>query len=53
MPPRLAMVHTDSAGETVQRKLPDWKVVKAFNIVGNPDFIHPDFVGGPLIMIIY
>ena len=48
MPPRLAVGHTDSAfGETVQRILPDSKVVKAFNIVGNPTRIHPDFPGGP------
>ena len=52
MPPTLAIGHTDSAGETVQRMLPDSKVVKAFNIVGNPHFIHPDFPGGPPTMFI-
>jgi predicted dinucleotide-binding enzyme len=52
MPPRLAIGYTDSAGETVQRLLPDSKVVKAFNIVGNPHFIHPDFPGGPPTMFI-
>ena len=50
MPPRLAIGHTDSAGETVQRMLSESKVVKAFNIVGNPHFIHPDFPGGPPTM---
>lgn len=52
MPPRLAVGHTDSAGETVQRILPDSKVVKAFNIVENPHTIHPDFPGGPPTMFI-
>lgn len=52
MPPRLALGHTDSAGETVQRMLPDSKVVKAFNIVGNPNMVHPDFPGGPPTMFI-
>jgi len=52
MPPRLAIGHTDSAGETVQRMLPDSKVVKAFNTVGNPHFMHPDFPGGPPTMFI-
>jgi 8-hydroxy-5-deazaflavin:NADPH oxidoreductase len=52
MPPRLAIGHTDSAGETVQRMLPDSKVVKAFNTVGNPHFMHPDFPGGPPTMSI-
>jgi hypothetical protein len=50
--PRLALGHTDSAGETVQRMLPDSKVVKAFNIVGNPHMIHPDFPGGKPTMFI-
>jgi hypothetical protein len=52
MPPRLALGRTDSAGETVQRMLPNSKVVKAFNIVGNPHMIHPDFPGGPPTMFI-
>ncbi len=52
MPPRLAIGHTDSAGETVQRMLPDSKVVKAFNTVGNLHFIHPDFPCGPPTMFI-
>jgi len=52
MPPRLAIGHTDSAGETVQRMLPNSKVVKAFNTVGNPHFMHPDFPGGPPTMFI-
>ena len=52
IPPRLAIGHTDSAGETVQRMLPDSKVVKAFNTVGNPHFMHPDFPDGPPTMFI-
>jgi predicted dinucleotide-binding enzyme len=52
MPPTLALGHTDSAGETVKRMLHDSKVVKAFNIVGNPHMIHPDFPGGKPTMFI-
>ena len=52
MAPRLAVGHTDSAGETVQRMLPNSKVVKAFNIVGNPHMVHPNFPGGPPTMFI-
>jgi hypothetical protein len=32
--------------------LPDSKVVKAFNTVGNPHMIHPDFPGGKPTMFI-
>lgn len=52
MPPRLAVGHTDSGGETIQRMLPESKIVKAFNIVGNPHMVHPDFPGGPPTMFI-
>lgn len=53
MPPKLAVGHTDSADETVQRLIPEAKVVKAFNIVGNPHFLHPDFPKeGPPTMFI-
>ena len=46
-PPALALGHTDSGGEQVQRWLPSSKVVKAFNIVGHAHMVHPDFPGGP------
>jgi predicted dinucleotide-binding enzyme len=53
MPPKLALGHSDSAGETVQRLIPEAKVVKAFNIVGNPHFLHPHFPNeGPPTMFI-
>jgi predicted dinucleotide-binding enzyme len=52
MPPRLALGHSDSGGEQVQRWLPEAKVVKAFNIVGNAHMVNPDFPGGPPDMMI-
>jgi 8-hydroxy-5-deazaflavin:NADPH oxidoreductase len=43
---------TDSGGEQVQRWLPDAKVVKAFNIVGNALMVDPKLPGGPPSMFI-
>ena len=51
-PPALALGHTDSAGEQVQRWLPEALVVKAFNMVGNAHMVHPQFPGGPPDMFI-
>jgi predicted dinucleotide-binding enzyme len=46
-PPRLAIGHSDSAGEQVQRWLPKGRVVKCFNIVGHTHMVDPKLVGGP------
>jgi len=53
VPPKLAIGHTTSAGEQVQRRLPTSKVVKASNTVGNPHMVNPQFPGGPPDMFIW
>ena len=52
IPPKLAVGHTESAGEHIQRWLSYSRVVKAFNIVGSPHMFKPDFPGGPPDMFI-
>ena len=51
-PPKLAISGEDSLGEHVQRLLPDARVVKAFNIIGNPYFVEPSFSDGQPTMLI-
>jgi len=51
-PPKLAIGHTGSLGERVQRWAPNARVVKAFNTVGNTLFYRPQLPGGPPDMFI-
>jgi 8-hydroxy-5-deazaflavin:NADPH oxidoreductase len=51
-PPKLSICGEDSLGERVQRALPDAKVVKAFNTIGNPYFVNPSFTEGQPTMLI-
>jgi 8-hydroxy-5-deazaflavin:NADPH oxidoreductase len=50
--PRLAIGHTTSNGEEIQRAVPKARVVKAFNIIGNPHMFRPSFPAGPPDMYI-
>ncbi len=50
--PALAIGHTDSAGELVQRMLPDAKVVKAFNTITASHMVHPRMSEGTPDMLI-
>jgi 8-hydroxy-5-deazaflavin:NADPH oxidoreductase len=49
---RLPCGFDDSLGERVQRKLPEAKVVKAFNTVGNPYMIDAGLPGRPPTMLL-
>jgi predicted dinucleotide-binding enzyme len=51
-PPKLALGHTDSGGEQVQRWMPYARVVKCFNCVGHAHMVSPDFPDGPPDMFI-
>jgi 8-hydroxy-5-deazaflavin:NADPH oxidoreductase len=51
-PPKLSISGDDSLGERVQRALPEARVVKAFNIIGNPYFVDPSFSEGKPTMLI-
>jgi len=51
-PPKLSITGEDSLGERVQRALPDARVVKAFNTIGNPYFLDPEFSEGEPTMLI-
>ncbi|HTP20080.1 MAG TPA: NAD(P)-binding domain-containing protein [Solirubrobacteraceae bacterium] len=51
-PPKLSIAGEDSLGERVQRALPDAKVVKALNTIGNAYFVDPSFTDGEPTMLI-
>jgi predicted dinucleotide-binding enzyme len=50
--PGLFVGWNDSLGEQIQRAVPDAKVVKAYNIVGNTLMVDPELPGGPPTMLI-
>ncbi len=51
-PPKLAIGGQDSLGEQIQRALPEAKVVKAFNTIGNPLMVDPKLAEGTPRMFI-
>lgn len=51
-PPKLSTTGNDSLGERIQKALPEAKVVKAFNTIGNAYFVDPAFRDGPPTMLI-
>jgi predicted dinucleotide-binding enzyme len=48
----LAIGHSDSAGETVARRAPGARVVKAFNITGSNNMADSRYPGGKLVMLV-
>ena len=50
--PGLSVGWNDSLGEQVQRAVPEAKVVKAYNIVGNTLMVDPELPGGRPTMLI-
>src|SRR5437899_6234006 len=51
-PPKLSISGEDSLGERVQHALPEARVVKAFNTIGNQYFVEPRFREGQQTMLI-
>ena len=51
-PPKLSISGEDSLGERVQHALPEARVVKAFNTIGNQYFVDPGFREGQPTMLI-
>ena len=51
-PPKLSISGEDSLGERVQRAIPQARVVKAFNTIGNPYYVDPSFSEGKPTMLI-
>ena len=51
-PPKLSISGEDSLGERVQRALPQARIVKAFNTVGNTYFVDPQLREGAPTMLI-
>jgi predicted dinucleotide-binding enzyme len=51
-PPRLVWEDGRSLGESVQATIPDARVVKAFNIIGNTYFVDPQLTGGEPTMLL-
>ena len=52
LPPGLLWEDGRSLGESVQAAIPEAQVVKAFNIIGNPYFVDPEFADGKPTMLI-
>jgi predicted dinucleotide-binding enzyme len=50
--PALGITGNDSAGERIQKLVPEARVVKAFNTVGNTLMFRPQLPGGPPDMFI-
>lgn len=51
-PPGLQWEDGRSLGETVQAAIPEARVVKAFNIIGSPYFVDPQFASGKPTMFL-
>jgi 8-hydroxy-5-deazaflavin:NADPH oxidoreductase len=50
--PMLAIGHTDSTGERIQKMLPDAHVVKTLNIITHSNMVNPKFTTGTPTMLL-